>query len=83
MQVSGLGLLESYVQMCPGQDVPQQQDMSGITTVYAGTTYCMMHIIPLLPSGVTLTGHTLSFNGEPVLTVAGAPRAALKALTAC
>jgi hypothetical protein len=45
------------------------------TTIYSGTTYCMRHVIPLLPSGVTLTSHTLCFNGAAVLTVDGASRA--------
>ena len=52
--VTGLGLLKSYLMLCPGQDVPQQltggnvignlTDASGVTDVYVGETYCMQHV---------------------------------------
>ena len=81
--VTGLGLLKSYLMLCPGQDVPQQvsgggntigslTDASGVTDVYVGETYCMQHVIPALPSNVALTAHKLYSNNSEVLTVPGA-----------
>jgi len=80
--VTGLGLLKSYLMLCPGQDVPQQlsggnmvgnlTDASGVTNVFVGETYCMQHVIPSLPSNVALTAHTLYSNSTEVATVPGA-----------
>ena len=81
--VTGLGLLKSYLMLCPGQDVPQQvsgggntigslTDASGVTDVYVGETYCMQHVIPALPTNVALTAHKLYSNKTEVLTVPGA-----------
>ena len=53
--VTGLGLLKSYLMLCPGQDVPQQlsgggntigslTDASGVTDVYVGETYARAHV---------------------------------------
>lgn len=49
--VTGLGLLKSYLMLCPGQDVPQQlaggntqgtlTDASAVTNIYVGETYCL------------------------------------------
>ena len=80
--VTGLGLLKSYLMLCPGQDVPQQlsggnvignlTDASGVTNVYVGETYCMQHVIPSLPTNVALTAHKLYSNGTEIATVPGA-----------
>jgi len=77
--VTGLGLLTSFLMLCPGQDVPQQlsggnvignlTNAAGVTDVYVGETYCMQHVIPQLPSNVALTAQTLFSNGTQVLTV--------------
>lgn len=39
----------------------------GVTDVYVGETYCLQHVIPSMPSPVTLTGHTLLENATEVL----------------
>ena len=48
--VTGLGLLTSYLMLCPGQDVPQTingqtignlTNAVGVTDVYVGETYCL------------------------------------------
>ncbi len=79
--VTGLGLLKSYLMLCPGQDVPQQlggntigqlTDASTVTNVFVGETYCLRHVVPSLPSGVRLTNHQLFSNGTEVPTVPGA-----------
>ena len=81
--VTGLGLLKSYLMLCPGQDVPQQlsgggntigslTDASGVTDVYVGESYCFQHVIPALPSNVALTAHKLYSNNTEVLTIPGA-----------
>jgi hypothetical protein len=80
--VTGLGLLKSYLMLCPGQDVPQQlgngnvlgnlTDASTVTNVYVGETYCMQHVIPALPTNVALTAHKLYANNTEVITVPGA-----------
>jgi hypothetical protein len=79
--VTGLGLLKSYLMLCPGQDVPQQvggntigtlTDASSVTNVFVGETYCLQHVVPSLPSGVTLTQHALFSNGTTVDMVPGA-----------
>jgi hypothetical protein len=79
--VTGLGLLKSYLMLCPGQDVPQQAggntigtltDATSVTNVFVGETYCLQHVVPGLPSGVTLTKHELFSNGTTVDTVPGA-----------
>jgi hypothetical protein len=80
--VTGLGLLKSYLMLCPGQDVPQQDglgntigsltDAASVTNVFVGETYCMQQVIPSLPSGVTLTQHALFSNGTAVDLVPGA-----------
>jgi hypothetical protein len=84
--VTGLGLLKSYLMLCPGQDVPQQlsggntvgtlTDASGVTNVYVGETYCLQHVIPALPTNVALTAHKLYSNNTEVITVPGAHRIA-------
>ena len=80
--VTGLGLLKSYLMLCPGQDVPQQlaggnvlgtlTDATNVTNVFVGETYCIQHVVPNLPGGVTLTAHSLFQNGTEVPTVPGA-----------
>jgi hypothetical protein len=76
--VDGLGRLQSYLMLCPGQELGDgstsgaEVTAGAVTEVSSGETYCLQHVVPNLPLNVDLTNQQLYSNETEVPTVSGA-----------